>query len=224
MKILIVEDEPGMLENITKALEQEQHVIESAPDYKSAEMKIGVYEYDCVLLDIGLPDGNGLDLLKKLKSTDSKAGVIVVSAKNSLDDKLRGLNIGADDYLPKPFHMAELNARLNAVYRRRNLNGNETLKVNNLEVFPEKRILKVNNKEVNLYRKEFEILLYLLVNKNRLLRKTTLAENVWGDYIDESDDFEFIYSQIKNLRKKLKDAGAEVEIKAVYGIGYKLIS
>ncbi|APQ17281.1 response regulator transcription factor [Maribacter hydrothermalis] len=222
MKILIIEDEPQMLENMLQTLEREQYVVETAADYATANTKIGVYDYDCILLDITLPDGNGLELLKQLKQQGKDDGVIIVSAKDSLDDRIKGLNLGADDYLPKPFHMAELHARVKAIVRRRNFEGNKFIEIGNVCIDPESRSVHINTNEVVLNRKEYDVLLYLISNKTRLVTKTALAEHVWGDHIDQADSFDFIYSQIKNLRKKLTDATASIEIEAIYGVGYKL--
>ena len=224
MKVLIIEDEEEMLQNMKQTLEKEDYLVETATDYDSAFLKIGVYEYDCILLDISLPGKNGLEILKELKKRRISDGVIIVSAKNSLDDKLEGLHLGADDYLPKPFHMAELNARIKAIFRRRNLKGNTFIQIENLKIDIEDRIAFIEGEELLLNRKEFDILFYLTSNRNRLVNKTALAEHVWGDHIDQTDSFDFIYSQIKNLRKKLKDHQAQVEVKAIYGIGYKLLS
>jgi DNA-binding response OmpR family regulator len=223
MKILIIEDEPEMRDNMRLSLQQEKYIVETAEDYFSAREKLGVYEYDCILLDIGLPGGSGFDILKELKKDGKDGGVIIVSAKDSLDDKVMGLNLGADDYLPKPFHMAELHARVKSVVRRKTLAGNTLISLNNITIDPDQRAALVNKKDLELNRKEFDVLLYLVINKNRLVSKTALAERVWGDYIDEMNSFEFLYSQIKNLRKKLKDSNAEVEIQAIYGVGYKLV-
>jgi two-component system, OmpR family, response regulator ArlR len=222
MKILIVEDEPELLQTIVQSLQQEQYLVETASDFYSAREKTGVYEDDCILLDITLPGGSGLQILNELKNENKAEGVIIISAKNSLDDKVTGLNLGADDYLAKPFHLAELHARIKSVLRRRKFKGNNSIIMNNVEMNHDLRIIKVNGDQLNLNRKEFDILLYLITNKNRLVTKTALAEHVWGDRIDEADSYEFIYSQIKNLRKKLKDKRAEIEIQAIYGIGYKL--
>lgn len=222
MKILVIEDELDMLQNIRETLEKENYVVETASDYKSALSKIGVYDYDCILLDISLPDGSGLELLKSMKEEGIKDGVIIVSAKDSLDDKLKGLDLGADDYLSKPFFMAELHARVKAVLRRRNFKGSDKIDIANLNINLERRSISIAGSEVVLNRKEYDILLYLISNKDRLVNKTALAEHVWGDQIDQADSFDFIYSQIKNLRKKLKEHKAEIEIKAVYGIGYTL--
>jgi two-component system, OmpR family, response regulator ArlR len=222
MKILVIEDEPDMLDNMVQSLQQEKYLVETAATYDAALEKISLYDYDCILLDINLPGGSGLNILRQLKKLNKTEGVIIVSAKNSLDDKVAGLELGADDYLAKPFHMAELHARVKSVLRRRKFDGNHLLTLGNLQIDPDKHQVTIQEKELVLNRKEFDILLYLATNKDRLVSKTALAEHVWGDYIDEADNFEFIYSQIKNLRKKLKDNQAEIEIQAIYGIGYKL--
>ncbi|MCY2687996.1 response regulator transcription factor [Salinimicrobium sp. TH3] len=223
MKILIIEDEKDMRQNMQTTLEKENFLVEPVATYKEAISKIGVYDYDCILLDISLPDGNGLEILKTLKEKGYSDSVIIVSAKDSIDDKVEGLELGADDYLPKPFHMAELNARVKAVLRRRKFEGNNFLEVANVKINIDSHTVAVNDKDLELNRKEFDVLFYLCTNQNRLVSKSALAEHVWGDYIDQTDNFDFIYSQIKNLRKKLSDTGAEPEIKAVYGIGYKLL-
>ena len=223
MKILIIEDEAEMSRNMQTTMEKENYLVEAVSSYKEALSKIGVYDYDCILLDITLPDGNGLELLKILKDKGLSDAVIIVSAKDSLDDRVLGLNLGADDYLPKPFHMAELNARVKAILRRRKFDGSNVLEFSNLKIDMDHHQVEVDGKELELNRKEFDVLLYLSINKNRLVSKSALAEHVWGDHIDQADSFEFIYSQIKNLRKKLTAANALPEIKAVYGIGYKLI-
>ena len=222
MKLLIIEDEQGLRDNITQFLQKEQYTVEAAADFHSAMEKISLYDYDCILLDVGLPDGNGLHLLRALKSKHKRDNVIIISAKDSLDDKLEGLNLGADDYLTKPFHLAELNARIKAVLRRKALDGGDVVKLNNMELDFDGRTLCVDGTTIHLNRKEFDILAFFVVNKNRLIYKSALAEHVWGDHMDNADNFDFIYSQIKNLRKKLKDHGANLEIQAIYGVGYKL--
>ena len=223
MKILIIEDEQDMLQNMKDFLEKENFVVGTADSVFEAQNKIGVYSYDCILLDINLKDGSGFSLLEDLKKNNIEDGVIIVSARNSLDDKLEGLNLGADDYLAKPFHMSELNARVKAVLRRRQFKGNNKITIGNLSIDLDEHEVSIDEKPLNLNRKEFEILLFFTSNQNRLVNKSALAEHVWGDHIDQADSFEFIYSQIKNLRKKLKAADADIEIKAVYGIGYKLV-
>lgn len=223
MKILIIEDEPALRELIQRSLEKERYVVEVAADFNSALRKIEDYDYDCVLLDIMLPDGNGLDLLEKLKTMHKHENVIIISAKDSLEDKVLGLELGADDYLPKPFHLAELNARIKSVIRRQHHDGEIDICLGNIRILPDKYQVFINEKPVELNRKEYDILLYFINRPGRLVNKNTLAESVWGDHIDQVDNFDFIYAQIKNLRKKLKDAGATAEIKAVYGFGYKMI-
>ena len=170
-----------------------------------------------------LPGGNGLQLLQQLKDMDKSENVIIISAKDSLEDKLTGLELGADDYLTKPFHNAELNARIKAVLRRKNQDGKNSIEIANIELDLTERSFSVDGERITLNRKEFDILHFFLLNKKRLVTKTALAEHVWGDHIDQADNFDFIYYQIKNLRKKLQQSNAEIEIEAVYGIGYKLI-
>ncbi|KFE99928.1 transcriptional regulator [Chryseobacterium formosense] len=223
MKILVVEDEKELLKSIHDSLIQEQFLIETAENYQSASEKIAVYSYDCILLDIMLPGGNGLQLLQQLKDMGKSENVIIISAKDSLDDKLTGLELGADDYLTKPFHNAELNARIKAVLRRKNQDGKNSIELANTELDLTERIFFVDGEKITLNRKEFDILHFFLLNKKRLVTKTALAEHVWGDHIDQADNFDFIYYQIKNLRKKLQQSNADIEIEAVYGIGYKLI-
>lgn len=223
MKILVVEDEKELLKSIHDSLIQEQFLIETAENYHSASEKIALYTYDCILLDIMLPGGNGLQLLQQLKDMRKSENVIIISAKDSLDDKLTGLELGADDYLTKPFHNAELNARIKAVLRRKNQEGKNSIEIANIELDLTERTFIVDGENITLNRKEFDILHFFLLNKRRLVTKTALAEHVWGDHIDQADNFDFIYYQIKNLRKKLQQSNAEIEIEAVYGIGYKLI-
>lgn len=223
MKILVIEDEPSLRELIQRSLLKERYVVETADSYFEALDKIELYEYDCVLLDIMLPDGNGLKLLQRLKAMRKKESVIIISAKDSLDDKIEGLELGADDYLPKPFHLAELTARVKSVLRRKHRDGEHSIVLGNVEVLPDTFQVRVGGEPLELSRKEYDILHYFINRLNRMVNKNTLAESVWGDYIDQADNFDFIYAQIKNLRKKLKEAGATLEIKSVYGFGYKLI-
>lgn len=223
MKLLLVEDEKELADLLVESLTKEKFVIETAEDFATAMEKITLYEYDCILLDLGLPDGSGLDILKNLKTEGKAENVIIISARDSLDDKLTGLHLGADDYLTKPFHVAELNARIMAVLRRKKMDGKNSLDFGHLSLDLENRSASVREKDIPLNRKEFDILNYFLFNKNRLVTRTALAEYVWGDFIDQADNFDFIYSQIKNLRKKLREANAGVEIEAVYGAGYRII-
>lgn len=223
MKILVIEDEPQLLQNIKDSLEKEQFLVETASDYYTAIDKIAIYEYDCVLLDIMLPNGNGLNILNNLKKEAKGENVIIISAKDALDDKLKGLSLGADDYLTKPFHLAELNARVKVLFRRKTLNGKDNITYGNLKLEIEDRLLFVNQTNIPLNRKEFDILNYFLLNRDRLITRTALAEHVWGDHIDQVDNFDFVYSQIKNIRKKLQTSKADLKIESVYGVGYKIV-
>ncbi len=224
MKILIIEDAKGLREVMTRSLEKERFVVETAADYSTALQKINDYDYDCILLDIMLPGGSGLSILEELKKLKKRGSVIIVSAKDSIEDKVTGLDLGADDYLAKPFHLAELHARVKSVIRRHQTDGNTKIEIENLTVCPDNHTVFINGEELKLNRKEFDLLYYFATNPNRLINKTTLAEAVWGDNIDQADSLDFIYSQVKNLRKKMKTAEATPEIKAVYGFGYKLIT
>lgn len=223
MKILIVEDEPQLQEVIRRTLEKERYVVETAGSLAEALEKTGVYDYECILLDIMLPDGSGLSLLEELKKLRKKENVIIISAKDSIEDKIAGLDLGADDYLAKPFHIAELVARVRSVIRRRHRDGEHTIQVGNVVLYPDNFKVEVTGSPVELSRKEYDILHYFLNRPGRLVNKSTLAESVWGDHIDQVDNYDFMYAQMKNLRKKLSDAGADIEIKAVYGAGYKLV-
>ncbi|WP_295913974.1 response regulator transcription factor [uncultured Alistipes sp.] len=224
MKILIVEDEPSLREIMVQTLRREQYVVEQAADYTSALDKIAGYDYDCILLDIMLPDGSGLRLLEELKRQRKRAGVIIISARDSLDDKVEGLELGADDYLPKPFHLAELSARIRSVVRRHQRDGLQSLDAGNVRLFPDSRRVEVAGQQVELLRKEYDILYYFMSRPNHMVDKTMLAEAVWGDHIDQADNFDFVYAQMKNLRRRLHDAQADIEIRAVYGFGYKLVT
>ena len=212
MKILIVEDEPSLCELMARTLRKEQYVVETASTFTEASERLGVYSYDCVLLDIMLPDGNGLRLLEELKMQDKRENVIIISARDSLEDKILGLEEGADDYLPKPFHMAELSARIRSVVRRSRGSGRSSIVLGNVTLDPEGFRVEVAGAEVVLLKQR----------PGHMVDKAVLAEAVWGDHADQADNFHFVYSQMKNLRRKLEEAGATIEIKAVYGFGYKL--
>lgn len=224
MKILIIEDEPGLREVIRESLLKENYLVETAADYTTGLEKLAVYDYDCVLVDIMLPGGSGLDLVKELKALQKQEAVIIISAKDSVDDKVTGLELGADDYLAKPFHLAELHARVKSAIRRRNHNGTQYITAANIQLQPEERTVTINSQPLTLNRKEFDLLYYFMINPNRLISKTALAESVWGDFIDQADNLDFMYSQIKNLRKKLREAGSDADIQAVYGMGYKMVT
>lgn len=223
MKILIIEDEPSLREVMQRALEQERYIVETAATYAEADARIAAYSYDCILLDIMLPDGSGLRLLEHIKHLRRRDNVIIISARDSLDDKVEGLELGADDYLPKPFHTAELLARIRSVLRRGRSGGDLTLTVGNVSLDVDKARVTVDGREMTLLKKEFDILLYLMQRPNHLVDKTVLAEAVWGDHADDADNFQFVYAQMKNLRRKMAEAGATAEIKSVYGFGYKLV-
>lgn len=220
VKILLIEDEPELRKSIKQYLHQEGYIIESASDYTSSIEKINGYEYDCVLVDITLPNGSGLNLVKELKQKHSKSGIIIISAKNSLDDKITGLDLGADDYLPKPFDLAELNARIKALIRRRNFDGNKLIIVNEISISPDERLVKVNGDAVQLTSKEYDLLLFFVSNKNRVVSKNSIAEHLLGDHSDQLDNHDFIYVHLRNLRKKLAEKGCEDYVQTIYGIGY----
>lgn len=221
MKLLIVEDDASLREIMQRALLAEGYVVECAPTYFDACDKIAGYSYDCIMLDIMLPDGNGLRLLEQIKSMGKNDRVIIISARDSLDDKIEGLDLGADDYLPKPFYMAELSARIKSVLRRGNGAVQNSMNAGNISLDLQSRRVSVGGKDVPLLKKEFDILLYFMQRPGHIVDKAVLAEAVWGDHIDMVDNFQFVYAQIKNLRKKISEAGADMNIKAVYGFGYK---
>ncbi len=221
MKILIIEDELTLAQSILQYLETEGNTCEIATDFEKAWLKASVYEYDCILVDITLPGGNGLDIIRELKKEQSSVGIIIISAKNSLDDKIKGLELGSDDYLAKPFHLSELNARIKALVRRKEFGGNTTIDFHEIKVFPNEKRVMVGNNELTLTRSEYTLLLYFLANLNRVLSKESIAEHLLGDDSETMDNFDFIYSHIKNLRRKLIQNAAGDYLKAVYGIGYK---
>jgi DNA-binding response OmpR family regulator len=221
MKLLIIEDDASLREIMQRALIKEGYVVETAPTYFDACDKIAGYSYDCIMLDIMLPDGNGLKLLEQIKGMGKNDRVIIISAKDSLDDKIAGLDLGADDYLPKPFYMAELQARIKSVLRRGSGAVQSTMNAGNISLDLQSRRVSVAGKDVPLLKKEFDILLYFMQRPGHIVDKAVLAEAVWGDHIDMVDNFQFVYAQIKNLRKKIAEAGADMNVKAVYGFGYK---
>lgn len=220
MKLLLIEDEVELQKSIKQYFEMAGNVVEIASDFNKAEQKIAIYDYDCILVDITLPKGSGLDLINKIKLKKSKAGIIIISAKNSLDDKVAALDLGADDYLPKPFHLSELNSRINALIRRKSFDGNLEIIINEIKIIPVERSVFVHNKNVILTSKEYDLLLYFISNKNRVVSKNALAEHLWGDDADRLDNFDFIYNHVKNLRKKLLEKNCEDYLKTIYGIGY----
>ncbi len=221
MKILIVEDEIELLDSICSYLKNEDFICEKASTFFEAEDKLISFNYDIILLDITLPDGSGIDLLKLIKEKSPTTGVLIVSAKNSLDDKLTGLDLGADDYITKPFHLAELNSRVNSLIRRQKFDGNEIIQFNEIQINPSSKSVTVNDKPVELTKKEYNLLLYFITNKNKVLTKESIAEHLWGDDIEMSDSYDFIYTHMGNLRKKIKKLGAPDYLKTMYGLGYK---
>lgn len=221
MKVLVIEDEPALQTAIRQYLEQQGYICETAPDFPQAMHKVNDYDYDCIVADIGLPRGNGLDIIRELKALESEAGIIIISAKDSLEDKLNGLDLGADDYLTKPFHLSELNARINAILRRKHFDGNTTIQFNEIRVLPGSKAVYVKHTPVALTSKEYQLLLYFIANQRRVVTKTALATHLWGDAYDQAGSYDFIYSHIKNLRRKLLEAGCEDYIKTIYGTGYR---
>lgn len=202
-------------------LSSQQYVCESVANFQDAREKIELYQYDCIVLDIMLPDGNGLQLLQLLKEANKLDGVIIISARNELDDKIMGLKLGADDYLTKPFHLSELSVRIAAIIRRKNMQGSNLLKFNELTIDVQAKTVAVNGKDLSLTRKEYDLLVYFIINKQRVLSKSAIASHLWGDDMDMADNYDFIYAHIKNLRKKLLDSGVHDYIKSIYGMGYK---
>ena len=221
MKLLVIEDEQELCDSICTYLANEQFICERALDFHAALEKISLYDYACIVLDVNLPGGSGLDILNELKKQNKIDGVLIISARNSLDDKVFALKAGADDYLTKPFHLPELGARVAAIIRRKSFEGKNQITINELTLDLSERIVRVNGKDLDLTRKEYELLLYFISNKNRVIAKNAIAEHLWGDNMDIAGSYDFIYTHIKNLRKKLIQAGAADYIKSIYGMGYK---
>ena len=222
MKYLIAEDEKDLQQAIVSYLSRDGNICEVASDYHEASEKINMYDYDIIVLDINLISGSGLDILRELKNAKKKAGVIIISANNSLDNKLLGLDLGADDYITKPFHLAELNSRITAVLRRSKFGGEEVIDFHEIRVNTKSRTAFINGKDIHLTRKEYDLLLFFISNKGRVLSKEIIAEHLWGDDSDLLDNFDFIYVHINNLRKKLTAEGSKY-IKTAYGTGYKFL-
>lgn len=221
MKVLIIEDEQDLLDLIKRYLKKEGYLCEEAVTFKEGFKKINNYEYDCVIVDLNLPGGDGMDLVKILRKENTQTGVIIISARESLDDRIAGLETGADDYLVKPFNLSELNARVKAVLRRKTNQISNEMTFGDLSIFMDEHKVMVNDVELNLTKKEFNILLYLARNKNRVVTKDSIAEHLWGDYMDDAVSYDFIYAHVKNLRKKMVDSGCGDLLKTIYGIGYK---
>lgn len=222
MRILLVEDEIELQKSIVQYLDYAGNIVEAVSEFHKASDKIHEFDYDCILIDINIQNGNGFDLIKELKQAKSKAGIIIISAKNSLDDKITGLDLGADDYLTKPFHLSELNARIKALIRRKNFEGGKAIAINEITIYPDDRRVLVKEQELDLTTTEFRLLLYLITNKNRVVSKNSISQHLLNDDdIDQIDNHNFVYSHLKNLRKKLVEKGSEDYIQTIYGIGYK---
>lgn len=221
MKILLVEDNPELTQNICQYLSQQGLICEAVATLYEAEDRILSFDYDCILLDLMLPDGNGLQLLQTIKTAHPQLNILIISAKDALDDRLKGLDLGADDYLPKPFHLAELLARIRAIFRRSKLGGSDTLEFNEIQINHQSLEVTVLGKLLDLTKKEFDLLVFLLTNKNKVLSKQAIATHLWGDYTDDLANFDFVYQHIKNLRKKICAAGGRDYLTTVYGLGYK---
>lgn len=221
MKVLIIEDEPALQQSIQTYLEQQGFICEAVHDFRKGIEKVRQFQYDCVVVDIGLPYGSGLDIVKELKNMESRSGIIIISAKHALEDKLKGLELGSDDYLTKPFHLSELNARIHAIIRRRNFGGNKAIMFNEIKLEPEAQRVTVNGKAIELTEKEYKLLEYFIANQRRVLTKAAIAAHIWGDEYEQVSNYDFIYTHMKNLRKKLIDAGSEDYVKTVYGTGYR---
>lgn len=224
MKILLVEDNPELTQNICQYLSQQGLLCEAVATLYEAEDRILSFDYDCILLDLMLPDGNGLQLLQTIKTAHPQLNVLIISAKDALDDRLKGLDLGADDYLPKPFHLAELLARIRAIFRRSKLGGSDILEFNEIQINHQSLEVTVLGKLLDLTKKEFDLLVFLLTNKNKVLSKQAIATHLWGDYTDDLANFDFVYQHIKNLRKKICAAGGKDYLTTVYGLGYKFDS
>lgn len=221
MKILIVEDEKALSDSIVEYLGEEGHICEAVYDYPEAVEKIQLYQYDCAVVDINLPDGNGLDLIRLIKMKSINLGIVIISALGSLENRIEGLEIGADNYLTKPFHLAELNAHLKSINRRLSYGGNNQIIVNEIKLIPDEHRAFVQDNEIILTKKEYDLLLFFISNRNKVITKAGLAEYLWGDYMDMADSYDFIYTHIKNLRRKLLKKGCGDYIKTIYGLGYK---
>lgn len=221
MKILIVEDDSHLRESMINYFLDQGHIVEQAVDFESGEDKLFNYQYDLAILDIGLPKGNGLSLIKILKKVNLATGVLIVSAKNSLDDKIAWLDLGADDYIIKPFHLSELNSRVNAIYRRRFQSGSNELIFQEFNIDTVSCSVKINDKELELSKKEYDLILYFITNANRVLTKSAIAEHLWGDFMDVADNHDLVYTHIKNLRKKVTEFTSNDYLKTIYGMGYK---
>lgn len=221
MKLLIIEDEIQLAQSMISYLSGENYVCEYAGTYQQALAKIDMFEYECILLDIMLPGGDGMQLLEEIKKREKEEGIIIISAKDSFDDKINGLQLGADDYLAKPFHLPELAARIFSIIRRRKFNNSNIIRQNELTINLLAKTVLIHQQPVTLTKKEFDLLLYFIGNKNKVVSKNALAEHLSGDIAGMLDDHNFIYAHIKNLKKKLHEAGCGNYLKTIYATGYK---
>lgn len=221
MKVLLIEDEKELSRSIQEYLLKENYICETALDYDQANEKINLYKYDCILVDLNLPGGSGMDIIRELKESGSETGIIIISARDALDDKISGLDTGADDYLTKPFPLPELNARVKSVIRRRMFGGVQEIVFNDLRIIPQKMEVTVKGSPLTLTKKEYDLLMFFISNRDRILTREAIAEHLWGDEMDLADSFDFIYTHIKNLRKKIMEKNGEDYIRTIYGMGYK---
>jgi len=221
LKLLVIEDETDLQQSIRSYFTNGKFVVDTATTFDEADEKIHLYEYDCTLVDLNLPDGSGFELVQKIKIKNADTGIIIISARESVDDRVQGLELGADDYLVKPFHLSELNARVNSVIRRVKFSGEEFISFNEIKINPRERTVHVKENHVELTKKEYEILLFFITNQNKVLTKESIGEHLWGDYIDNANSYDFVYTHIKNLRRKLLDKNCTDYIKNIYGVGYK---
>ena len=221
-RILIIEDEPDLLDSMVASLEPLGYHCEKALNFRSAIEKMDQFEYDCMVVDLNLPDGDGIEVIKAVRENRSTSGIIIVSARNALDERIRGLAAGADDYLVKPFHLSELIARVQSIIRRIRFNGDTRIQFRQMEIDPDQKIARYQGKEIEFTRKEMDIFLYLISNKNRVITREAIAEHIWGDEIYDMGGFDSMYTHIKNLRKKIQQSTGEEWLETVYGVGYKL--
>lgn len=223
MKILVIEDEKDLLSSILTYFKSNGNVMEGVTLFQEAEEKINLYNYDCILLDLNLPDGSGFDLIPLIKKTYKNTGIIIISAKEAVNDRIKGLELGADDYIVKPFHLSELNARVNSIIRRLQFKGDDKIIFNEITINTDERSVLLNGNKVELTKKEYDILLFFITNKNKVITKESIGEHLWGDFMDSTISFDFVYTHIKNLRKKMIENGCTDYIKNVYGVGYKFV-
>lgn len=221
MRVLVIEDEESLRESLALFLRVEQYAVDVAKSYREGSELAFINDYDCILLDLSLPDGDGLALLKEMKKKKDDAAVIILTARGNINDRITGLNLGSDDYLTKPFSLLELSARMNAVLRRKFKLDDKNVIVDNLEIELDTHIAKINGIVVDLTKIEYNILKYLALNRNKTITRMSLAEHIWGDKVEDHFSLDFLNSHIKNLRKKLTESGGKDYLKTVYGVGYR---